>query len=171
MAEHALGIEIVTPEHSLFRGGGTALVSSTSEGDLTIMADHAEIIGDVVSGTVRIDPVDGDPISIVVHGGFLQVTTGPGAAAGLVDGVSATDRSTRATILAGIAERSSEIDIPRAEAAKARAEAHLAELRSVVGRPSDAEESRDTYVELAEAEAALARAEMRLATASPIGMH
>jgi F-type H+-transporting ATPase subunit epsilon len=171
MAEHALGVEVVTPEAPLWRGAAVALVTSTSEGDLTIMADHAEIIGDVVAGIVKIEPVEGDPISLVVHGGFLQVTTASGAAEGLVEGVGEADRTTRATILAGIAEQSSEIDIPRAEAAKARAEARLAELRSQVGRPGEAEESRDSYVDLAEAEAALARAEMRLATASPLGMH
>jgi F-type H+-transporting ATPase subunit epsilon len=171
MAEHALGVEVVTPEAPLWSGAAVALVTATSEGDLTIMADHAEMIGDVVAGLVKIQPVEGDPISIVVHGGFLQVTTSAGAARDLVDGVGESDRTTRATILAGVAERSSEIDIPRAEAAKARAEARLAELRPQVGRLGEAEEARDTYVELAEAEAALARAEMRLATASPIGMH
>jgi F-type H+-transporting ATPase subunit epsilon len=171
MAEHALGVEVVTPEAPLWSGPAVALVTATSEGDLTIMADHAEIIGDVVAGLVRIEPVEGDPISIVVHGGFLQVTTSPGAARGLVDEVADTDRTTRATILAGIAELSKEIDIPRAEAAKARAEDRLAELRATTGRPSETEDTRDAYVDLAEAEAALARAEMRLATASPLSMH
>jgi F-type H+-transporting ATPase subunit epsilon len=171
MAEHPIAVEVVTPEEALFAGPATAVVASTSEGDLTVMAGHAELIGDLVPGLVRIEPVEGDPQSIVIHGGFIQVHSGPGAAGGLVDEAGEGDRTTRATLLVGIAERSSEIDIPRAEAARARAEERLAELRQQSGRGSEAEETRDAYVELAEAEAALARAELRLATASPLGMH
>jgi len=171
MAEHALGVEIVTPESALYAGAATALVAATSEGDLTIMVDHAEMIGDIVPGLIKIEELDGTTTSIVVHGGFLQVRTADGAAVGLVEGVGESDRSTRATILAGIAEMSDEIDISRAEDAKVQAEARLAELKAqLAGTQGDEEALRDAHLELAEAEAAYARAEIRLATSKPLGM-
>ena len=53
MAEHAVGVEIVTPEAALFAGPANSVVLATSEGDLTVMAEHAELIGDVVPGLVK----------------------------------------------------------------------------------------------------------------------
>lgn len=165
MADHALGVEVVTPEGVLYKGPAISLVTATSEGDLTVMADHAELVGDVVPGVVKIE-VEGEPtIAILVHGGFLQVTTATGAAEGLVEGVGPDDRTTRATILAGVAEKAEEIDKGRAEAAKGAAEAKLADLRSQSGRADD-DATRDALLDLADAEAALARAELRLGTSA-----
>ena len=165
MADHGLAVEILTPESALFAGEAVAGVAKTSEGDLTIMADHAELIGDVVPGVITLQFESDDPISILVHGGFLQVTTAPGGGEGLVEGASETDRITRVTILAGIAEPVKGIDRARAETAKANAEARVAELKAAsTGRASEDESLRDAYVELSQAEADLARAELRLGT-------
>ena len=166
MAEHAMGVEVVTPESALFRGPATLVVAATSEGDFSVMADHAELIGDVVPGVVRIEADGQDPVSILVHGGFVQVTTADGAAAGIVDGVGEGDRSTRVTILAGIAEPAHDIDKPRAERAKSEAESRLAELRSTSNRSSEDSSVGDALLDLAQAEADLARAELRLGTSA-----
>ena len=40
-----IGVEVVTPERNLFTGAAVSLVTKTSEGDLTVMAEHAELIG------------------------------------------------------------------------------------------------------------------------------
>ena len=169
MAEHALGVEVVTPEAALFSGVAVSVVTATSEGDLTVMADHAELIGDVVPGVVKIETPDGETVEILVHGGFLQVTTAPGAALGLVEGVSETDRTTRTTILAGVAELIVEIDVAAAQEAKALAEARLLEIRAA-HRPDEHAEMTDGYLELARAEAELAMAELRVASTRPLGM-
>jgi len=166
MAEHAMGVEVVTPETALFRGPATLVVAATSEGDFSVMADHAELIGDVVPGIVRIEAEGEDPLSILIHGGFVQVTTADGAAHGIVEGVGEHDRSTRVTILAGVAEVAHEIDKPRAERAKSEAEARLAELRSSSARAADDASIGDALVDLAQAEADLARAELRLGTSA-----
>ena len=169
MADHAMGVEVVTPESALFRGTATLVVAATSEGDFSVMADHAELIGDVVPGIVRIEAEGQDPLSILVHGGFVQVTTADGAAEGIVDGVGASDRSTRVTILARIAEIAHEIDKPRAERAKNEAEVRLAEVRASSTRAGDDASLSEALIDLAQAEADLARAEMRLATAAVLG--
>ena len=169
MAEHGLGVEILSPEEALFAGEAVAVVTKTSEGELSIMADHAELIGDIAPGVITLHFASADPISILAHGGFLQVTTAPGAGAGLIEGASESDRTTRVTILAGIAELTNEIDRSRAETAKARAEARVAELKATsTSSMGDDDALRDAYLELAQAEADLARADLRLGTHAPL---
>ncbi len=68
------------------------------------------------------------------------------------------------TVLAGVAELASEIDVPRAEQARERAAQRVSELGSGCG-PAAAEDLEED-VELAEAEGALARAELRLSVAA-----
>jgi F0F1-type ATP synthase epsilon subunit len=101
---------------------------------------------------------------LAVHGGFLQVDTSPGAAAGLAEGDGPLPGlSTRVTVLAGIAELAEEIDVPRAEAARDVASQRVADLNS--GRAQAGDEG-DEELALADAQGALARAELRLAVAA-----
>ena len=164
MAEQMLGVEIVSPEAALFAGAAVGVVASTSEGDLAVMAGHAELIGDVVPGIVTIQLADGGTTDFVVHGGFLQVHSGVGAAAGLLEESTDGERTTRATILAGVAELGETIDVNRASLAKERAEARLAELLQSASRGGDETAQRDLMIEIAQAEADLARAELRLSS-------
>jgi hypothetical protein len=74
--------------------------------------------------------------------------------------------STRVTLLAGIAELSEEIDVPRAERARDEAAQRVAELGSGRGGASDQVGSADAPdPALRVAEEALARAELRLSVA------
>lgn len=130
-----LTVEIVSPEEALWAGEATALIARSSEGEFTILPQHTDTVGDLVPGVVRVATSEGE-IAFAVHGGYFQVA--PGSEEG----------TTRATVLAGVAERVSEIDVARAQAAKETAEAQVA---------SAADEA-----ERALAEAALARAELRL---------
>ena len=82
-------------------------------------------------------------IAIAVHGGFFQV--GPGEA----------EDETLATVLAGIAEKVSEIDVARAQTAKESAEAEIA---------TDGRNEQETTASVM-ARAALERAELRLSAA------
>ena len=67
-------------------------------------------------GVVRVEQADGAQLRLAVHGGFLQVDTSPGAAAGLAEADGPLPGlSTRVTVLAGVAELAEEIDVPRAE--------------------------------------------------------
>ncbi len=161
MAEHAVGVEVVTPEQELFAGAATAVVLATSEGDLTVMAGHAETIGDVMPGIVKIEREDGDDVNVIVHGGFVQIHTAAGAAGALVDGAGEAERTTRVTLLVGIAELTTELDVARAQEAKAAAETRVSELKNQANRSSD-DSSADATADLALAEADLARAELRL---------
>ena len=164
MADGVFGVEIVTPEQSLLAGGATSIVLATSDGALTVLDGHTPLVGDVVPGEVRVEQSDGTLTRLAVHGGFLQVDTSPGAAAGLAEGDGPLPGlSTRVTVLAGVAELAEEIDVPRAELAREAAAQRVNELGGGRGPVSeDVEEN----VELAEADRALARAELRLAVAA-----
>jgi F-type H+-transporting ATPase subunit epsilon len=164
VADGVFGLEIVTPEQSLYAGGARSVVLATSEGALTVLDGHTPLVGDVVRGEVKIEQTEGTLVRLAVHGGFVQVDTSPGAAKGLAEGDGPlAGLSTRVTVLAGVAELASEIDVPRAEQARERAAQRVSELGGGRGPVS---EDLEEDVELAEAEGALARAELRLAVAA-----
>lgn len=177
MPDDAFSVSVVTPESQLLHTEARAVVLRSSDGDLTILDGHTPIITDVVPGGVRVDLAEGDAVHVAVHGGYLQVETGPG-----VDG--SEGRATRVTLLAGTAELAAEIDVARAERARAVAEARVEELRAAAARAGgpgsgaaaggDAQEGEGAIREddeLAEAEAALARAEVRLEVAGERASH
>jgi F-type H+-transporting ATPase subunit epsilon len=139
-----LKVEIVTPESALWSGEATALLARSSDGEFTILPQHTSTVGDIVPGLVRVETGEGE-LAFAVHGGYFQVGAGEG------DGV------TLATVLAGIAERTTEIDVPRAQAAKEAAELELASAARGDGN--------DHATQLL-AQAALERAELRLRSAS-----
>ncbi len=164
VADGVFGVEIVTPEQSLFAGGATSIVLATSEGALTVLDGHTPLVGDVVHCEVKVEQAEGTLVRLAVHGGFLQVDTSPGAAEGLAEGDGPLPGlSTRVTVLAGVAELASEIDVPRAEQAREQAAQRVSELTA--GRGPAAEDV-DEDLELADAEGALARAELRIAVAA-----
>ncbi|MHB1554863.1 MAG: ATP synthase F1 subunit epsilon [Acidimicrobiales bacterium] len=172
MPDGAFEVSVLTPESQLLHVDARAVVLRSSDGDLTVLSGHTPLVTDVVPGRVRVDPAEGDPVHMAVHGGYLQVETGLG-----LDG--SDGRATRVTLLAGTAELASQIDVARAERARAEAEARVEELRAAQGRagsagtgPAGAGHAQGEGggatpedIELAEAEAALARAKVRLEVA------
>lgn len=129
-------VEIVTPEASLWAGEASAVVARSSEGEFTIMDQHAPTVGDLVPGVVRVVSAEGD-VAYLVHGGFFQV--GPN-----FDG-----EGTRTTLLAGVAERVSDINVARATMARENAQTVI-----------DSSPNDDTLAN--DALSSLARAELRL---------
>ena len=139
-----LKVEIVTPEAALWSGEASALLARSSDGEFTILPQHTPTVGDIVPGAVRIQTSEGE-LAFAVHGGYFQVGSGEG------EGV------TLATVLAGIAERTSEIDVARAQAAKDAAESELAAVSKGDGTDHAAQSLT---------QASLDRAELRLKLAS-----
>lgn len=135
----ALRVEVLTPEAALWSGMATALIARSSEGNFTILDHHTALVGDLVPDVVRIETPEGD-VAFAVHGGYFQV--GPDVEPGV----------TLATVLAGVAERVSEVDLERAQVAKDSAEALLATVAK------DEPNSTASVV----ARQALERAELRL---------
>ncbi len=138
-----LKVEILSPEAALWSGTATALIARSSEGDFTILAGHTATVGDVTSTVVRVQTSDEGEIAFAVHTGFFQV------------GKDLEPDTTLATVLASVAERTTEIDVARAQRAKDAAEARLAEATKT-------EDGREEIL----AQAAIDRADLRLSAAA-----
>ncbi|MFN8539498.1 MAG: F0F1 ATP synthase subunit epsilon [Thermomicrobiales bacterium] len=106
-----LRVEVVTGEREvLVEDDVDMVVAPGIEGQLGILPQHAPLVTTLAPGELRIVK-GGTEEDFAVSGGFLQV--GPD----------------RVMVLADTAERSEEIDIARAEEARRRAEADLANPR------------------------------------------
>jgi F-type H+-transporting ATPase subunit epsilon len=162
VADGVFGVEVVTPEQSIYAGGARSVVLATSEGALTVLDGHTPLVGDIVPCELKLEQPDGPLLRFAVHGGFLQVDTSPQAAEGLAEGDGPLPGlSTKVTVLAGIAEVSEEIDVARAEQARDTANQRVNELQS--GRGG---EEVEVDIELLEAKRSLERAELRLSVAA-----
>jgi F-type H+-transporting ATPase subunit epsilon len=141
----AFTVELVSPEGSVFEGEATMVLARTPEGEIAFQQGHIPFIG-VLSGTgpVKVWLTDGTIELVAVHSGFVQVS------------------GDTVTILSDVAELRDQIDVPRAEEARRRAEEGLARLRAE-HRPAD-------DPELEQLEAALRRAELRLQVATGTGV-
>jgi F-type H+-transporting ATPase subunit epsilon len=133
-----LNVDLVSAERRVWSGEANFVVARTLDGELGILPGHISLLGVLAEGfTVRITGGEaGDGVEVAAHGGFLSVSD---------DNV---------TILAEIAELSTEIDVERARAALARATA--ADGGSGGDGGGDADDS---------SESAAARARARLAAA------
>ncbi|TXH07476.1 MAG: ATP synthase F1 subunit epsilon [Candidatus Moraniibacteriota bacterium] len=100
----SLKIKIVTPERSVVELEASAVSLPVIDGEVTILPDHEPYIGALEAGEVIINQADGSTENLAVSGGFVEFDTNT------------------LSILADTAERAEEIDIERAEAARARAE-------------------------------------------------
>jgi len=125
--------EVVTVERQLYAGEADMVLAPGAWGQLGILPHHAPLITDLTEGELIIRREGQEDVLIAIHGGFMEV------------------RGNKVTVLADVAERAEEIDIARAEAARARAEALLKRAAS------DEEFER--------ARAALRRATLRLRVA------
>ncbi len=131
MLPEAIELIVVTPERQLLRETVVEVTIPGLDGELGILPGHAPLITELGIGELRYrTATSSQPILLAVLRGFAEV---------LPD---------RVTLLAETAERAEEIDLTRAEVAKARAEKRLA--------------SNDTNIDWDRATVALQRAIIRI---------
>ena len=99
-------LKIATPERQVLEGEVESLLIRTTEGDVEIMAGHADFISALGIGRTRI-LTKNEKRCAAVSGGFVSVKNG------------------EATVVCTTFEFSDEIDINRAKAAKENAEAAI----------------------------------------------
>lgn len=128
-----LRLEVVTPQRRVLETEAESIIVPGVDGYIGFQANHAPLVAGVGVGIVEFGPEHGKKERIAVSGGFVEVA------------------GNRVCILADAAERSEEIDVERARAAKERAERRL--------------RSRDEEIDRARAEASLRRALNRLRAA------
>ncbi len=109
MLPESLELIVVTPERQLLEETVVEATIPGQQGELGILPGHAPLMTELGIGELSYRTAEvSQPVSIAVVRGFAEV---------LPD---------RATVLAETAERAEEIDLKRAEEAKARAEKRLA---------------------------------------------
>jgi F-type H+-transporting ATPase subunit epsilon len=125
-------VQLVSPEQVLYTGEAKMVVVRTlGGGDIAFEENHASFLGALAAWPARVKFADGTQQWFAVHGGFVEVG------------------HNRVIILSDVAELPGDIDVARAEAAKARAEDSLR---------MDADDE--------DAQAALNRADVRLEVAA-----
>lgn len=122
---------IVSQDRLLFEGEADIVVAPGSEGEMGILPNHAPLLAQLAYGIVRVRR-EGKEQAFAIAGGVLEV------------------RPEGVTVLADVGENVEEIDLARAEEAKARAEELLKKAP-----PPDTDE----YLAL---EAALRRSTLRV---------
>ncbi|MFC1902047.1 F0F1 ATP synthase subunit epsilon [Chloroflexota bacterium] len=131
-----LKLDIVTAERIVYSEEVDTVIAPGIEGQLGILPHHAPLMTILQAGELRVRKgVEEDVMAI--SGGFLEV------------------RPDRVIVLADSAERAEEIDVARAQAAKERAEKHMADRQIV-------------EFDQARCEAALQRAMARLTVAEKV---
>ncbi len=105
-------LQIVTPDKTVIDGKAISLLIRTTTGDVEILAGHTDLLSALDTGRARIRTADDKDVFASVSGGFLSVSGG-------VVRVAATTF-----------ELASELDLPRAQAAKAKAEQAIKEAKS-----------------------------------------
>ncbi|HEY8647960.1 MAG TPA: F0F1 ATP synthase subunit epsilon [Candidatus Limnocylindria bacterium] len=95
-------LEVVTPERAVLQDDVDMVIAPASEGYVGILPHHAPLLTTLGPGELRIKK-GGVETSLAIFGGFMDV------------------RPDRVVILTEAAEQSDDIDVSRAEAARARA--------------------------------------------------
>lgn len=127
-------LQIVTPDRMFYDDEVEMVIVKTVDGEMGIMAKHIPIVAPLVIGTIKITK-DGVAKKAAICEGFIQV-----------------DKEC-IRVIVDSAEWPQEIDVERAEEAKARAEKHLSN-------------KDQTNIDTARAEIALKRAINRLNVAN-----
>jgi len=128
-----LRFELVTPERIVYMDDDVDMVIAPgADGELGILPSHAPLLAALGIGELRVRK-GAQEESFAVHGGYLEVL------------------ANKVIAMASVAERATEIDVARAEEARARAE------RLLRDRPPD--------LDMARLQAAIARSQVRMKVA------
>jgi len=103
MSDQKIQFKIVTPERSIYESTVDQVTLPVLDGQVTILPDHMPYIGALKSGEMVIQR-EGEEIILAISGGLLEF------------------KDNVLVVLADTAEVAHEIDIERAEEARARAE-------------------------------------------------
>ncbi len=101
-------LKILTPDGILFEGDAASITAPTENGDVQILARHADYLASLGTGTARLMLPDGGVRTAACSGGFISVLCG------------------EVNLAATTFEFKEDIDLDRALSAEKRARAELA---------------------------------------------
>ena len=105
-------LEIVTPDGTAYDAAAQSLLLRTDDGDVELLAGHADYIGTVGTGRVRVRDAEGNDEFASASGGFITVSRG------------------EVKLVATTFEFARDIDVNRAEAAAERARSAISSAKS-----------------------------------------
>ncbi len=114
MSDKNFHLEIVTPRKVVFSSEVKSFTAPGVVGGFQVLKSHAPLLSAVSVGEVKLTDVSGQEFKYATSGGFVEV------------------RQDKVVMLAETAERSDQIDVQRAKAARERAQRRLEEKRSEI---------------------------------------
>ena len=130
MAE-AFQFELVSPERLLVSEKIESVVIPATEGEMTIMANHAPVMTTIKPGVVTVNTAAGQQERYVVFGGFADIL--PAGCTLLAESaVSVKDRD-RDDIARRVQEAKEDVADARDDNTRTRAEQYLSELTTLQG--------------------------------------
>jgi F-type H+-transporting ATPase subunit epsilon len=109
VAEKCFMLEIVTPTKVLYSGEAVSFRAPGVMGGFQVLWNHAPLLAEIGVGEVMLRQPDGKELRFATSGGYCEVL------------------HNHVTMIAETAERSDEIDRPRAESAKTRARKEISD--------------------------------------------
>ena len=100
-------LKIVSPDGEIFSGEAKSIIVTTVNGELQVLAGHADLIAPLATGRAKLTFTDGTERSAATSGGFILVS------------------KEETKVVTTTFEFADEIDLKRAEAAKRSAEEAL----------------------------------------------
>jgi len=110
-SDKTIKFEIVTPERVVLKEEISQVTVPTKEGEITVLPKHTPLVSTLKPGVIELKKKTGEVVIMSVSGGFIEVLRN------------------KVVILADTAERAEELDLIRAEEARARAEEIKKETR------------------------------------------
>ncbi|MDD5071496.1 MAG: ATP synthase F1 subunit epsilon [Patescibacteria group bacterium] len=103
-SDKTIKFEVVTPERVVLKENIRQVTVPTRSGEITVLPNHMPLVSVLKPGVIELEKENGETEVMSVSGGFIEVL------------------KNKVVILADTAERAQELDLIRAEEARARAE-------------------------------------------------
>ncbi|MFN3548437.1 MAG: F0F1 ATP synthase subunit epsilon [Mesorhizobium sp.] len=123
--------ELVSPERLLISAQVEAVVIPATEGEITVMANHAPVMTTIKPGVVSITMAGGKVDRYVVFGGFADIL--PEGCTLLAESAIHVDEIDRADIARRIQEAREDLDDAVDHHARTKAEEYLGQLTTLQG--------------------------------------
>ena len=127
----SFNFELVSPEQLLLSASVTEIVLPATEGEMTVMANHAPVMSTVKPGVVTVKPSSGGEQRFVVFGGFVDVL--PDGCTLLAESAVAVKDIDRADLARRIQDAKEDVSDAKSDDERTKAEQFLAQLTTLEG--------------------------------------
>ncbi|MDQ6437267.1 F0F1 ATP synthase subunit epsilon [Mesorhizobium sp. LHD-90] len=123
--------ELVSPERLLVSEKVESVVIPGTEGEMTVMANHAPVMSTIKPGVVTVNPVSGEKERYVVFGGFADIL--PTGCTLLAESAVSVKDLDKAEIARRIQEAREDLADAKDHASRTKAEEFLNQLTTLEG--------------------------------------